>query len=175
MVLLSRQDFRNKQLRILFCKCAKSTSLCYFPLPSGVGCPLLSLSSSPVATAWWKDLFSGAGKVGGHWSGFSLMSCDDSCKRGKSCYSLHLLSEAAEWMGTRFPSLCRSAAFSAVAFPFLFCPWASWQRSHFGAHSSLHTVKGRYKRVGEKVRKATKKKKKKVGVEIFRRLSPLLP
>jgi hypothetical protein len=69
MVLLSRQDFRNKQLRILFCKCAKSTSLCYFPLPSGVGCPLLSLSSSPVATAWWKDLFSGAGKVGGHWFG----------------------------------------------------------------------------------------------------------
>lgn len=94
--------------------------------------------------------------VEGHWSDFSLMSCDASCKSRKSCYSLHLLPEALERLGTRFPSLCRSAAFSALSLPFLFWPWASWQRSDFGAHSSLHTVKGSCKRVGEKVRKEKK-------------------
>lgn len=33
----------------------KSSTLCSFPLPSSVGCPLLSLRSAPVATAGWKD------------------------------------------------------------------------------------------------------------------------
>lgn len=98
----------------------------------------------------------GRESVGGHWSDFSLMSCDASCKSGKSCYSLHLLPEASERLGTRFPSLCRSAAFSALSLPFLFWPWASWQRSDFGAHSSLHTVKGSCKRVEGKVRKEKK-------------------
>lgn len=144
-----------------------SSSLCSLPLLRSVGCPILCLSSSPVTTAWWKGLFSRAGKVWrGHWSDFSLMSCYASCKSRKSCYSLHLLPEALARLGTRFPSLCRSAAFSALSLPFLFWLWASWQRSDFGAHSSLHTVKGSCKRVEEKVRK----EKKKLGWRFFRRL-----
>lgn len=83
-----------------------------------------------------------AGKVcvwGGHWSDFSLMSCAASCKSGKSCYSLHLLPEALERLGTRFPSLpiccffCSFPSFALLALSIL--AEVRFRCSQFIAHS----------------------------------------
>lgn len=110
---------------------------------------LLSLTSSSVPMQDCKDLFSRVEKVGGTLSRLFPNELWRQLQGGKSCYSLRLFSEAAEKQCEQgLPSLRRSAAFSAIFFPFSLLSLSILAKfrflcSQFSAHSEKEIQKGR--------------------------------